>query len=124
MKHVWRSGDICEWQLTAVLVLTHLIHLRIKEAGKGYFHDMNMTRRNGGKTWIAPKVLIREDVSALFLYNIPQLNVMCQKALFLPNIVGRSLDDGTKKDTTTMCFGRITVLAMLGTQISEVVVNL
>lgn len=75
----------------------------IKEAGKGYFHDMNMTRRNGGKTWIAPKVLIRED-----------------KALFLPNIVGKSLDDGTKKDTTTMCFGRITILAMLGTQISEV----
>jgi hypothetical protein len=50
--------------------------------------------------------------------------VMCQKALFLPNIVGKSLDDGTKKDTTTMCFGRITILAMLGTQISEVVVNL
>ncbi|KAF8887588.1 ATP10 protein-domain-containing protein [Infundibulicybe gibba] len=42
----------------------------IKEAGKGYFHDMNMTRKHGGKTWIAPKVLIRED-----------------KALYLPNIV-------------------------------------
>jgi len=35
---------------------------RIKEASKGYFHDMNMTRKHGGKTWIAPKVLIREDV--------------------------------------------------------------
>ncbi|KAF8966597.1 ATP10 protein-domain-containing protein [Flammula alnicola] len=75
----------------------------IKEAAKGYFHDMNMTRRNGGKTWIAPNVLIRED-----------------KALYLPNISGQSLADGTKKDTTTMCFGRITILAMLGTQISQV----
>ena len=85
---------------------------------------MNMTRRHGGKTWIAPKVLIREDVSTFSLYNIPQLDMIYQKALFLPNIVGKSLDDGTKKDTTTMCFGRITVLAMLGTQISEVVVSL
>ncbi|KDR80333.1 hypothetical protein GALMADRAFT_61827 [Galerina marginata CBS 339.88] len=74
----------------------------IKEASKGYFHDLNMTRKHGGKTWIAPKVLIRED-----------------KSLYLPNITGTTLDNGTKKDTTTMCFGRITVLAMLGTQISE-----
>lgn len=36
---------------------------RLKEANKGYFHDMNNTRRHGGKTWIAPKVLIKEDVS-------------------------------------------------------------
>ncbi|KAF8637924.1 hypothetical protein AX17_002545 [Amanita inopinata Kibby_2008] len=74
----------------------------IREASKGYFHDLNMTRRHGGKTWIAPKVLIRED-----------------KALYLPNVSGKSLDEGTTKDTTTMCFGRVTVLAMLGTKISE-----
>ncbi|KIL59466.1 hypothetical protein M378DRAFT_131521 [Amanita muscaria Koide BX008] len=74
----------------------------IKEASTGYFHDLNMTRRHGGKTWIAPKVLIRED-----------------KALYLPNVSGKSLDQGTVKDTTTMCFGRITVLGMLGTKISE-----
>ncbi|KAH9478451.1 Mitochondrial ATPase complex subunit ATP10 [Psilocybe cubensis] len=74
----------------------------IKEVGKGYFHDLNMTRRHGGKTWIAPKVLIRED-----------------KALYLPNVSGSALNDGTKKDTTTLCYGKITVLAMLGTNISE-----
>ncbi|CAA7267251.1 unnamed protein product [Cyclocybe aegerita] len=74
----------------------------VKEASKGYFHDMNMTRKHGGKTWIAPKVLIRED-----------------KALYLPNINGKSLRDGAKMDTTTMLYGKITVLAMLGTQISE-----
>ena len=42
--------------------VTNWLFTRIKEAGKGYFHDLNMTRRHGGKTWIAPHVLIREDV--------------------------------------------------------------
>ncbi|PPQ66525.1 hypothetical protein CVT26_009498 [Gymnopilus dilepis] len=74
----------------------------VKEATKGYFHDLNMTRRHGGKTWMAPKVLIRED-----------------KALYLPNLTGKSIDNGTRKNTTEMCFGRISVLAILGTQISE-----
>ncbi|TFK72087.1 hypothetical protein BDN72DRAFT_763905 [Pluteus cervinus] len=80
-----------------------LMVVRIKEASKGYFHDMNMTRKHGGKTWIAPKVLIRED-----------------KALYLPNVKGKSIDNGTTKDTTTTCYGRVTVLAMLGTKISEI----
>ena len=35
-------------------------------------------------------------------------------------MLGKSLDEGIGKNTTTMCFGRITVLAMLGTKISEV----
>ena len=43
-----------------------------------------------------------------------------QKALYLPDILGKSLDEGIGKNTTTMCFGRITVLAMLGTKVSEV----
>ncbi|KAF5381328.1 hypothetical protein D9615_008389 [Tricholomella constricta] len=75
----------------------------IKEVGKGYYYDMNMTRKHGGKTWIAPKALIRED-----------------KALYLPNIKGKSIDTSEEKNTTTMCYGRITVLAMLGTRMSEV----
>ncbi|KAJ3506353.1 hypothetical protein NLJ89_g6914 [Agrocybe chaxingu] len=41
----------------------------VKEASKGYFHDMNMTRKHGGKTWIAPKVLIREDTHAKSFAN-------------------------------------------------------
>ncbi|GLB42013.1 putative ATP10 protein [Lyophyllum shimeji] len=60
----------------------------IKEVGKGYYYDINMTRKHGGKTWIASKSLIRED-----------------KALYLPNIKGKSID---------------TILAMLGTRMSEV----
>ncbi|KAF9450286.1 hypothetical protein P691DRAFT_726272 [Macrolepiota fuliginosa MF-IS2] len=75
----------------------------IKEASVGYFHDLNMTRKHGGKTWIAPKVLIRED-----------------KALYLPNITGKSLDDGSNKNSTEMLFGKVTVLAMLSTKVSEI----
>jgi len=43
--------------------LTFFLLFRVKEiATKGYFHDLTMTKKHGGKTWIAPKVLIREDV--------------------------------------------------------------
>lgn len=45
---------------------------------------------------------------------------MQQKALFLPNIHGKGLIDGIRKDTTVLLSGKITVLAMLGTRISEV----
>ena len=41
------------------------MEFRIKEASKGYFHDLNATRHHGGKTWIAPSVMIREDVGFL-----------------------------------------------------------
>ncbi|TEB34348.1 hypothetical protein FA13DRAFT_82020 [Coprinellus micaceus] len=75
----------------------------IKEAAKGYFHDMNMTRTHGGKTWIAPNVLIRED-----------------KSLYLPNIAGTALSDKATKNTTEMCYGKVTVLSMLSTKISEI----
>lgn len=36
----------------------------LKEASQGYFHDYNLAKKaNGGKLWVAPPVLIREDVS-------------------------------------------------------------
>ncbi len=47
---------------------------RIKEAGKGYFHDLNMTRKHGGKTWIAPRVLIKEDVC---FYSVRNFGIEC-----------------------------------------------
>ena len=94
--------------------------LSIKEATKGYFHDMNMTRRHGGKTWIAPNVLIREDVCNLaFLLGL-LTDVVPQKSLYLPNISGKSLLDKEVKNTTEICYGKVTLLAMLSTQISEV----
>ncbi|KAI0252491.1 ATPase assembly factor ATP10, partial [Lactifluus subvellereus] len=75
----------------------------LKEASTGYFYDLHMTRVHGGKTWMAPKVLIRED-----------------KALYFPNIVGNRLDNGVKASTTHMCAGRVSVIAMLSTKMSEI----
>jgi len=40
---------------------------RVKQVSKGYFHDYNELRHQGGKAWIAPNTLIREDVSSVFL---------------------------------------------------------
>ncbi|KAF8556041.1 hypothetical protein OG21DRAFT_1506993 [Imleria badia] len=80
----------------------HLIH----EAGKGYFTDLNATRRHGGKTWIAPSVMVRED-----------------KALYFPNISGSRLDTRAQTHTTDICRGRVSVIAMLSTRMSEVHIN-
>jgi hypothetical protein len=45
---------------------------------------------------------------------------MNQKALYFPDIAGKSLADGTKIHTTDICAGRISVISMLSTKISEV----
>ncbi|KAI0278078.1 ATP10 protein-domain-containing protein [Russula aff. rugulosa BPL654] len=74
----------------------------VKEASTGYFYDLHMIRIHGGKTWMAPNVLIRED-----------------KALYFPNIAGSRLDSGVKAHTTHMCAGKVSVIAMLSTKISE-----
>ncbi|KAH7910272.1 ATPase assembly factor ATP10 [Hygrophoropsis aurantiaca] len=78
----------------------------VKEATKGYFTDLNATRRHGGKTWIAPTAMIRED-----------------KALYFPNVVGSALDTKQKRHTTDICQGRISVISMLNTRMSEIHVN-
>ncbi|KAI6148539.1 ATPase assembly factor ATP10 [Pisolithus tinctorius] len=75
----------------------------LKEATKGYFTDLNATRRHGGKSWIAPNVMIRED-----------------KALYFPNVTGSRLDTREEAHTTDMCQGRVSVIAMLSTRMSEV----
>lgn len=93
---------------------------RIKEIGRGYYYDMNMTRKHGGKTWIAPQSLIREDVGYDSGKQQGGAYRLDQKALYFPNVKGKSLGSGQEKDTTIMCFGRITVLSMLGTRMSEV----
>lgn len=35
----------------------------VQQVAKGYFHDYNELRHQGGKAWVAPNTLIREDVS-------------------------------------------------------------
>ncbi|RPD61372.1 hypothetical protein L227DRAFT_592925 [Lentinus tigrinus ALCF2SS1-6] len=79
---------------------THLA----REATRGYFYDLNATRRHGGKTWIAPKVMIRED-----------------KALYFPDIQGTALAGSEDKvHTTNLLQNKVSVVALLTTRISEI----
>ncbi|KAI6107585.1 ATPase assembly factor ATP10 [Pisolithus croceorrhizus] len=68
----------------------------LKEASKGYFTDLNATRRHGGKSWIAPE------------------------SLYFPNVTGSRLDTREQAHTTDMCQRRVSVIAMLSTRMSEV----
>lgn len=45
-----------------------LIWFRLKEASSGYFKDYSRaSSASGGKLWIGPPVLIREDVSYILV---------------------------------------------------------
>ncbi|KAG8682489.1 Mitochondrial ATPase complex subunit atp10 [Ceratobasidium sp. 395] len=74
----------------------------VKEVTRGYFHDFHKLKHHGGKMWIAPRVLIRED-----------------KALYFPDVTGITLGNRSTIHTTTACSGRITLLSVLSTKISE-----
>lgn len=47
-------------------------------------------------------------------------DIFLQAALYFPDIVGKSLDKGVPAHTTHLCQGKISVLSMLSTKISEV----
>ena len=46
--------------------------------------------------------------------------MLVQKALYFPNIAGSRLDNGERTHTTYMCAGKVSVVAMLTTKMSEV----
>ncbi|WVW85772.1 hypothetical protein I302_107810 [Kwoniella bestiolae CBS 10118] len=74
----------------------------VKEATQGYFHDYNRAKGvGGGKLWIAPNVLIRED-----------------KALYFPDISGKSLL-GKEAHTTDLLKGKVTLVSVIATRLSE-----
>lgn len=74
----------------------------IKEASQGYFHDYNLARKaNGGKLWVGPPVLIREDMANYF-----------------PNISGKALT-GETVHTTDLFQGKVSLVSVLNTRISE-----
>ncbi|KAH0835912.1 ATPase assembly factor ATP10 [Lanmaoa asiatica] len=77
----------------------------ISEAGKGYFTDLNATRRHGG-----------QDMDSTQCYGQGG-------SLYLPNISGSRLDTRAHTHTTDICHGRVSVIAMLSTRMSEVHVN-
>ncbi|KDQ13412.1 hypothetical protein BOTBODRAFT_33717 [Botryobasidium botryosum FD-172 SS1] len=95
------------WAETRAELLDREKHLQkrqhlVKQATRGYFHDFHQLKHHGGKMWVAPKVLIRED-----------------KALYFPDIAGTALNPKEKAHTTTIGAGKISVVSMLSTKISE-----
>lgn len=47
-------------------------------------------------------------------------HVHVQKSLYFPNVLGSALDGSGKKHTTDICKGRISIISMLSSKISEV----
>ncbi|CDO70557.1 hypothetical protein BN946_scf184579.g13 [Trametes cinnabarina] len=78
-------------------------HHLAREATRGYFSDLSATRHHGGKTWIAPKVMIRQD-----------------KALYFPDISGTPLVGKEKVHTSNLLAGKVSVVTLLTTRISEI----
>lgn len=74
----------------------------VKEATRGYFHDFHAIKSHGGKTWRAPNTLIKPE-----------------RALWFPKISGTRLSDKTKANTVDLLRNKVTVLALLGSKISE-----
>lgn len=58
----------------------------MKEATKGYFTDLNATRRHGGKTWIAPNVMIREDVCSIIFHDGKETDNVLRKHFISPTL--------------------------------------
>ncbi|GAA6002523.1 hypothetical protein JCM10207_001161 [Rhodosporidiobolus poonsookiae] len=78
----------------------------VKQVSKGYFHDYNELRQKGGKAFIAPKTLIREDLS-----------------LYFPDIEGTSLATKDKVHTTDMFEGKVSLVAFSSFRSSEEHIN-
>lgn len=112
-----------------LLELIWIVGFRVKEATQGYFHDFHEIRReggHGGKSWIAPPVLIRQDVRPLRDWHAAGLSAdgtfICslQKALYFPNIQGTSMASRKTTHTTDLFKGRVSVVAVLTARVSEV----
>ncbi|GAA5981821.1 hypothetical protein JCM10908_004621 [Rhodotorula pacifica] len=78
----------------------------VKEASKGYFHDYNALRHEGGKAYLAPKTLIREDLS-----------------LYFPDIEGTSLATKEKVHTTDLFENKISLVVFSSFRSSEEHIN-
>ncbi|UZJ52629.1 hypothetical protein CBS101457_001949 [Exobasidium rhododendri] len=74
----------------------------VKEATRGYFSDFHAMRSHGGKTWRAPTTLIKQE-----------------RSLYFPNISGTSLANSTQKNTADMLNGKVSVICILTSVLSE-----
>lgn len=74
----------------------------VKEATRGYFHDFHAIKSHGGKTWRAPNTLIKDD-----------------RSLYFPRIEGNRLSDKKKANTVDILRGKVSIVALLGSKLSE-----
>ncbi|GAA5916322.1 hypothetical protein JCM8208_007393 [Rhodotorula glutinis] len=78
----------------------------VKQASRGYFHDYNELRQQGGKAFVAPKTLIREDLS-----------------LYFPDIEGVSLATKGKVHTTDLLEDKVSLVVFSSFRSSEEHIN-
>lgn len=78
---------------------------------------------HGGKTWRAPSTLIRSDVSVQGGKGNVCIHLTLhssQRALYFPAIAGTRLSDSEKKNTANMLPGKVSVVALLTSTVSDV----
>ncbi|BGP39825.1 Mitochondrial ATPase complex subunit atp10 [Rhodotorula kratochvilovae] len=78
----------------------------VKQASRGYFHDYNELRQQGGKAFMAPKTLIREDL-----------------ALYFPDVEGVSLATKEKVHTTDLFEDKVSLVVFSSFRSSEEHIN-
>ncbi|GAA6024054.1 hypothetical protein JCM11491_001615 [Sporobolomyces phaffii] len=78
----------------------------VKQVSKGYFHDYNELRHEGGKSYASPKTLIREDLSRYF-----------------PDIEGVSLATKAKTHTTDLFENKVSLVVFSSFRSSEEHIN-
>jgi len=74
----------------------------LREITTDYYEDVIKLKWHAGKSWIAPKVLIRED-----------------KALYFPDIEGKVLTNGAGTHSTDLCRGYVSIVNIITTKLSE-----
>lgn len=102
----------------------------MKEFKTSYFQDFRDIEQTGGKLWLAPQTVIRQDVYRA----IPGLawiglvlvdgggadEIRTQRSLYFPEVTGLSLASKEDKSTVDLLNGKVTLLAVTSTQISAV----
>ncbi|BGP00416.1 Mitochondrial ATPase complex subunit atp10 [Rhodotorula toruloides] len=78
----------------------------VKEVARGYFHDYNELRHQGGKAYMSPKTLIRDEL-----------------ALYFPNIEGISLATKEKVHTTDLFENKVSLVAFSSFRSAEEHIN-
>lgn len=95
----------------------------VKEATQGYFHDFHKLRSHGGKTWRAPGTMIRDDVRDAGSCVLPagaHADCIAQRSLYFPLMSGTRLADGKEIDTAQLLPGKVSIVAILTSAVSEV----